>query len=350
MLVGYPTRDEWFNTYNEPGTRKILKASLTYFDKFLVELKGINPKAVEQLKKEEQDFFEYVRNTDEMELFRILEKIKQLLLSNLKQLSSRFYLGHIMTWFRINGVKIDPMTYKLKIRWNKRHKELKFTPDKNLIRQVIDHSSTLRYKLFYTMAVATGARQSEILSLRKMDIDLSNEIPSVHFLAENTKTKQERYSFLTPECADLLKKHYLSKEFSPEDEIFPFGPDALQIHFMRIRAMLGHTEKYKTGTAKFTIHRMRAYTKRNLSKDTSGDDFAHLILGHSEGLATYDGDAIEALREEYSQAVQSLTISDIRKHTEISEKLTEQNALLHQEIALLKKQVKHLEFSKDDKS
>ena len=341
MLVGYPTRDEWFNTYDEPGTRKILRASLRHFDKFLCELKGINPKAVEQLKKEEQDFFEYVRNTDEMELFRILEKIKQLLLSELKQLSTRFYLGHIMTWFRINGIKIDPMTYKIKIRWNKDHKEIKFTPDKDLIREVIDNSRAIRYKLFYTMAVATGARQSEILSLRKMDIDLGNKIPSVHFLAENTKTKQERYSFLTPECADLLKKHYLSKDLAPEDRIFSFGPQSLQIHFLRIRTMLGHTEKYKTGTAKFTIHRMRAYTKRNLSKETSGDDFAHLILGHSGGLATYDGDTIEALREEYSQAVQSLTMSDIRKHTEISEKLTEQNALLIQEIELLKLQVKH---------
>ena len=35
MLVGYPTREQWLFEYNEPGTRKILDASLKHFDKFL---------------------------------------------------------------------------------------------------------------------------------------------------------------------------------------------------------------------------------------------------------------------------------------------------------------------------
>ena len=65
MLVGYPTRQEWLNEYNEPGTRKILDASLKHFDRFL-----------NSIEKKELEFFEYVRNTNEMELFRIINKIK----------------------------------------------------------------------------------------------------------------------------------------------------------------------------------------------------------------------------------------------------------------------------------
>ena len=86
MLVGYPTRLEWLSNYNEENTRKVLEASLKQFDLFL-----------EDLKKKELEFFEYVRNTDEMELFRIIEKLKNQLVQNLGSTSPKYYLGHLMT-------------------------------------------------------------------------------------------------------------------------------------------------------------------------------------------------------------------------------------------------------------
>ena len=244
MLVGYPNRKEWLNEYNEPGTRKILDASLKHFDKFLVTIE-----------KKELEFFEYVRNTDEMELFRIIGKIKLQLTGSLSPTSSRYYLGHIMTWFRVNGVTVSESKFKRDIRFNKIHKELKYTPGRGEIQQIIDNSAKLCYKLFYFIAVATGARQSEILGLRKMDIDLNDNIPSVHFLAENTKTKQERYSFLTPECADILKKYYLTENIQPGEKIFPMSTAVLLQQFTNVRKRIGHTEKYTTGTAKLSIHR-----------------------------------------------------------------------------------------------
>lgn len=329
MLVGYPTRKEWLNEYNEPGTRKILDASLKHFDKFL-----------SVIEKKELEFFEYVRNTNEMELFRIINKIKSDLAKNLSATTSRYYLGHIMTWFRVNGVTVSESKYKREIRWNKAHKELKYTPGRGEIQQIIVNSLKFDYRLFYYFAVSTGARQSEILSLRKMDIDLSNEIPSVHFLAQNTKTKQERYSFLTPECADILKKFYLSENIEPGEKIFKFSSALLQQHFSYLRKKLGHTDQYTTGTAKLSIHRLRAYTKRQLSRNVS-DDFAHLILGHAGNLATYDGDNIEALRRDYALAVPDLTIMEDNNTKQTNSKLEEQNKLLKQEIFLLKMKIDH---------
>ena len=332
MLVGYPTRKEWLNEYNEPGTRKILDASLKHFDKFL-----------NSIEKKELEFFEYVRNTNEMELFRIINKIKLQLTEKLSPLSSRYYLGHIMTWFRVNGITVSESKFKREIRWNKVHKELKHTPGRGEIQQIINNSSKFEYRLVYHIAVATGARQSEILGLRKMDIDLSNEIPSVHFLAENTKTKQERYSFLTPECADILKKYYLSENIAQHEHIFKINCKALQVQFHNLRKRIGQTEKYATGTAKLSIHRLRAYTKRQLSRNVS-DDFAHLILGHAGNLATYDGDNIEALRRDYALAVPDLTIMEDNNTKQTNSKLEEQNKLLQQEIFLLKKKIEHDEY------
>jgi integrase len=332
MLVGYPTRQEWLNEYNEPGTRKILDASLKHFDRFLIAIE-----------KKELEFFEYVRNTDEMELFRIIGKIKLQLTEKLSPLSSKYYLGHIMTWFKVNGVSISDTKFKRDIRWNKVHKELKYTPGRSEIQTIINNCTKLEYRLFYHFAVSTGARQSEIISLRKMDVDLNNDIPSVHFLAENTKTKQERYSFLTPECGDLLKKYYLSENIAPHEEIFKINCKALQVQFHNLRKKIGHTEQYNTGTAKLSIHRLRAYTKRQLSRNVS-DDFAHLILGHAGNLATYDGDNIEGLRKDYALAVPDLTILEDNNTKQTNTKLEEQNNLLKQEIFLLKKKIQHDEY------
>ena len=361
MLVGYPTRKEWVKDYNEPGTRKILNASLKHFDRFLCntydeigldtygwkidakfpkQFPGYDENYFKKIRKAELKFFEYVRNTDEMELFRIIGKIKIGLTQQLSPTSSRYYLGHIMTWFRVNGVTVSESKFKRDIRFNKIHKELKYTPGRGEIQQIIDNSAKLCYKLFYFIAVATGARQSEILGLRKMDIDLNDNIPSVHFLAENTKTKQERYSFLTPECADILKKYYLTENIQPGEKIFPMSTAVLLQQFTNVRKRIGHTEKYTTGTAKLSIHRLRAYTKRQLSRNVS-DDFAHLILGHSVGLGTYDGDNIEALRKDYALAVPDLTILEDNNTKQTNSKLEEQNKLLKQEIFLLKMQIDH---------
>ena len=329
MLVGYPTRLEWLSNYNEKNTRRVLDASLKQFDLFL-----------EDLKQKELEFFEYVRNTDEMELFRIIEKLKNQLVQNLGSTSPKYYLGHLMTWFRANGVSVDPLKLKSKIRWNKVHKEIKYTPDRELIQKIIDNSLSLEYKLFYHFAVSTGARQSEILGLKKIDVDLSNDIPSVHFLAENTKTKQERYSFLTPECTDILKKYYLSEDLTPNDFIFPMSLATIQQHFFRIRKKLGNTERYLTGTSKLSIHRFRAYTKRQLSRN-SGDNFAHLILGHAEGLGTYDSDNIEALRVDYTKAIPDLTIGIHSKTKEKEKAQDEEIKLMKQEIHLLKMKHTH---------
>lgn len=329
MLVGYPTREQWLFEYSEPGTRKILDASLKHFDKFL-----------DSMEKKELEFFEYVRNTDEMELFRIIGKIKLQLTEKLSPTSSRYYLGHIMTWFRVNGVTVSESKFKREIRWNKIHKEIKYTPGRSEIQTIINNCSSFAYRLFYYFAVSTGARQSEIVSLRKMDVDISNDIASVHFLAQNTKTKQERYSFLTPECTDLLKKYYLSENIAPEQNIFPFNCKSLQVQFHGLRRKIGHTEQYNTGTAKLSIHRLRAYTKRQLSRNVS-DDFAHLILGHAGNLATYDGDNIEALRKDYALAVPDLTILEDKNTKQTNSKLEEEMKKLKQEIFLLKMKIDH---------
>ncbi len=327
MLVGYPTRTEWLDSYNERGTRNTLACAIKQFDVLLVDLKI-----------KEKEFFVLARPSDSNELTLVLDKLKNYLQNKYASKTAKSYFSFIVTWWRVNGVTLDEKEIQRRIRWNKVHKEMRYTPDRAMIQKIIDNSS-FQYKVFYYMAVSTGARQSEILSLKIKDVNLRNDIPSVHFLAENTKTKQERYSFLTPEASTILQKHLLDKP-NPNELIFSFDKITLQKHFDRLRRKMGNTEKYKTGVAKLTIHRLRAYAKKQLSR-ASGDDFAHVILGHSEGLATYDGDNIEGLREDYTKAVPELTIELHAKDTAKRENQSEQIKLMRQEIDLLKMKIPH---------
>lgn len=333
MLVGYPTRSEWINSYDSKSTRSALTCSLKKFDELLSDLK-IN----------EEKFFQQARSISENELFLVIDKLKNNLEKNYASKTSRCYHGFILIWWRVNGIKIDQVNLKSRIRWNRPHTEIKYTPDRKTIATIIDNSSFI-YKVFYLVAVSTGARQSEILSLTWRDIDLTKEVPSVHFLAENTKTKSERYSFLTPESRDMILKLQLSLnlEHSKNDKIFPISTQSLQKHSQRMRVKLGIMDKYGTGVSKLTIHRIRAYTKRRLSR-ACGDDFAHIILGHvAGGLGTYDGDVVNQLRADYIKAIPELTINLHAKDVAQREDQSEQIKLLKQKIELMEKFIHHKE-------
>jgi integrase len=335
MLIGYPTREEWINTYNEESTKKSIRSALNQFDDFL-----------EANKIDEKQFFEEIKKMDENELFLILDRIK----NNLEQkyefrTTGKSYFRWVLKWLRLNGIRFDDKVLQMRIRWNKIPKEMKYTPDRAVIQRMID-LSPFHYQVFFYMATATGARQAELLSLKVEDIDFSARIPTVHFKAENTKTKQERYSFLTPEATFQLKKLIEGK--GPKDEIFSLAKISLLTHMARLRPRLGMKEKYQTGTAKLTIHRIRAFSKRQLSR-ACGDDFAHMILGHSEGLATYDADNLEGLMDDYEKAIPGLTIGLHEQDKAIKRKQGEQIKMLQEEMERLKQKIEHESNDLEDK-
>ena len=326
MLVGYPTRTEWIESYNSLGTRNVLKSGLNYFDKLL---KSWNIS--------EKEFFEQAKKIDEHEVLLILDRIKNYLEKGLAHKTGKVYFSVITTWFRINGMRLDDKIIQKRIRWNKPLKEMKQIPDRATIQKFID-ISPLKYKVFFYMAIATGARQSEILGLKVKDIDFRQKVPTVHFEAINTKTKQERYSFLTPEASEILQRYIEGKSY--DSKIFTIHRISLQKHFDRCRERLGLVERYATKTHKISIHRLRAYTKRELSKAV-GDDMAHVILGHAEGLATYDADNLEGMMLDYEKAIPGLTIGIHAKDKARMTNQEEKIKLMAQEIELLKRKINH---------
>ena len=326
MLIGYPTRSEWIESYNMAGTRNVLTSGLKHFDKLL---KSWNVT--------EKEFFEQTKKIDEHEVLLILDRIKNYLEKGFAPNTGKSYFSVMLSWFRINGMRLDDKIIQKRIRWNKPLKEIKQIPDRSTIQNIID-ISPLKYKVFFYMAIATGARQSEILGLKIKDIDFRQKIPTVHFEAANTKTKQERYSFLTPEASEILARYIEGKNY--DSKIFTIHRISLQKHFDRCRERLGLLDRYTTGTHKISLHRFRAYTKRELSKAV-GDDMGHVILGHADGLATYDADNLEGMMLDYEKAIPGLTIGIHAKDRAQKQEQDEKIKLMAQEIELLKRKINH---------
>jgi integrase len=72
-----------------------------------------------------------------------------------------------------------------------------------IIRSQLEVKS-IKLKTYLICLVVTGARASEMCSVRLKDIDFENS--KIRLRAEHTKTKENRYCFITSECKDFLQK------------------------------------------------------------------------------------------------------------------------------------------------
>jgi integrase len=216
------------------------------------------------------------------------------------------YMGYVRTFFATIGIKTDDREYRRLVRIRKPLREIKYTPDLTMVQKMI-YGIFPKYQNFLVILIATGARQSEVIQLKVQDISFEKTPASVHFPAEITKTKTERYSFLTKEAENYLRKQITGK--APGDLLFPeINISTFRYVFRRLRQKVGMEAKYSTGVSKLTPHRVRAYANRILQRETD-PAFADVILGHAKGLQTYDYDNLDKMREDYSKAEPMLTIS-----------------------------------------
>lgn len=216
------------------------------------------------------------------------------------------YMSYLRTWLAHLGIKTDDREYRRLVRRAKPLKEIKYTPDLTMVQKMI-YGILPKYQNFLVTLLSTAARQSEVIALKVGDVDFSKSPYAVHFPAQITKTRAERYSFLTAEAGEYVKKQAQGK--GPDDLLFSeINLNTFRYVFKNLRKKVNFDARYSTGTHKLTPHRLRAYANRILQRETD-PAFADVILGHADGLATYDADNVEKMREDYAKAEPMLTIS-----------------------------------------
>ena len=291
------------------NTAKIYYSRLLSFARFAKENYGIILKEmIHKIKNSEYDTYDILNGYC-------------LYLKNNSYLSNSSFRDKIITaktFLEFNDLEISPRKFKLKVRYPKsifKHKE---AIDKEDIIRILNGCSDLRLKTYVILLASTGLRATEALSIRIKDLisDSNNNFPSKAIIrGEFTKTKVDRYIFLTKEMEHQIKiwldyksrkrrichidketgksiSEYRIPETKPNDLIFSIyqkdkpRPDHIYINLAHIfsdtidRIGMGEREDGNEIRRKITLHSFRRFVKTTIS-DLGYSDYSEWFIGHS---------------------------------------------------------------------
>jgi integrase len=360
------------------NTAKIYHSRLLSFARFAKENYGINLKEmIHKINNSEYDTYDilngyclYLKNN-----------------SNLSNSSFRDKIITAKTFFEFNDLEISPRKFKLKVRYPKsifRHKE---AIDKEDIIRILNGCSDLRLKTYVMLLASTGMRATEALSIRIKDFisDSNNNFPSkVIIRGEYTKTKVDRYVFLTREMEHQIKiwldyksrkrrichinketgksiSEYRIPETKPHDLIFSlyqkdkprlaslYQNFANSFSNMLDRIGMGDREDGNEIRRKITLHSMRRFIKSTIS-DLGYSDYSEWFIGHSG--STYWRKKDNEKAEIFKKIEPYLTFLNVpqleRQGADLQtkiEKLEDTNQLLRNKYNEKEEQIKKLEES-----
>lgn len=244
----------------------------------------------------------------------------------------RYFVATARNFLEYNDVEISPRKFKLKVRLPKaviRHKEAISKED---IREILLKCSNIKLKTYLMLLASTGMRATEALALRNKDFDFDDENNHnnnhrqafVRIRGESTKTRTDRYVFLTKEMIGQCKawtdykyrrrrltkvvnntptrsnnvggkavSYWIEPELSPDDLFFSMPRKrkrsslrGLYVHmnedFAKTldRIGFGNREDGNESRRKITFHSFRRFVKTTIS-DLGYQDFSEWFIGHA---------------------------------------------------------------------
>jgi integrase len=315
-------QNKFFNTniYNSESLMKFIKgvsirnkntatqyfSRLTLFEKFVNKNYKINiDKLIQKLRSKEYDPYDILND------FCVFLQDNR----NLSSISFRDKIITVKTFLEYNDIEITPRKFKLKVRFPKtifRHKE---AIDKEDIIKILNGCSDLRLKTYVMLLAATGCRATEGLSIRLKDLDLESNPAKLIIRGEFTKTKVDRYVFLTKEVIEQIKiwidYKYRKRRICHKDKetgetiteyrtpekklnalIFSLyqtdnpRPEIMHNNMGAIfaktldRIGMGSREDGNEIRRQITLHSMRRFSKSTIS-DLGYSDYSEWFIGHS---------------------------------------------------------------------
>jgi integrase len=124
---------------------------------------------------------------------------------NIGPITFRDKIITVKTFLEYNDIEISPRKFKLKVRLPKTILKHKEAIDKEDIIKILNGCPDLRIKTYVMLLASTGLRATEALSIRLKDLDLESNFAKLNIRGEYTKTKVDRYVFLTREMVEQLK-------------------------------------------------------------------------------------------------------------------------------------------------
>ena len=233
------------------------------------------------------------------------------------------YSNLIKTYLKYRRVKFDKDEIDLSLK--SELKEELYPISKKEIKALMDNSS-FEWKTKILLMSSGGLRISELLGLRKSDINRELERYSVYIRAENAKGHRARTTLISIEAMEYLDK--LLENKSDNDLLFPRRTEN-SIHFsttnlksfQNIRRKAGLDMKYEGKiTHKITSHSFRAFFISQFEKTFSG--YGHALSGHGKYMKQYERFTIADKIEKYIETEKHLLIyseNDQKEKRELAE-------------------------------
>jgi integrase len=228
---------------------------------------------------------------------------------------SSLTLRNRINFLEFNDVDISDNKFKLKVRLPRGINKNKEALTKDDVRDIILACSDARLKTYLMCLAATGMRAVEALSIRLKDINFDSNPARVNIRGEFTKTKQDRYVYLTSEIAQQLniwldykyryhrscyidknngkyKSEYITPVRKPNDLVFATHRrsdnadlSAMYVHiaaaYAKMLDRIGRGDREDNNRRrKITLHSFRHFVKSTIS-DLGFGDYSEWFIGHS---------------------------------------------------------------------
>jgi len=236
--------------------------------------------------------------------------------------------------------KVKPPLSPVKRKYDISHEE---------IRKILTHSH-ITLKSIILLLVSSGARIDEILSLTLKDVEFHDNYGVIYISRENTKTKKQRYSFISQEAVEVLKEYIRKEGIKDKDRLFDFTYENANFMFNLALKNAGLDERDEnSNTRKISFHIFRAFFLSQL-KLVISPEIPEMLAGHEGYLSqNYRNYPKKQALDEYLKGVKMVTFEmpqDVREmQTKFEKELTENTQLVKSiimENVELKQQTKEL--------
>ena len=187
-------------------------------------------------------------------------------------------------YLKFRRIRFDKAELETNLSFKSKIKDELYPITKNDIQAMINNSSFIN-KVKILCMTSGGFRISELLGVRKSDIDTSHERYTVHIRAEFAKGNKARTTIISIEAMKLIDQ--IIKDKNDNDFIFPYGKSNRQnmvvtnvTQFQKIVKNAGLDMRYENSNRrKITSHSLRAFFISQFEKTSSG--FGHALSGHA---------------------------------------------------------------------
>jgi len=302
-------------------------------------------------------------NKEDVEVFQLLNEFVMFLDKlNYKPKTIQLRLTAVKGYLRHLGIKIYSEDFKRQVRLPRIQITHEEPPTKDMICRVL-HNVSPKIQTIILVLVSSGMRIGELVQLTLSDIDFNSNPTRIRIRAENTKTNEERETFLTEEATKSLKD-YLNRFYKWQEgsQNFPknltiFGRTSLsktgkirvkqddlknpssytasnlliKTLAQAIQKVSDLNEKNSNGRNVIHYHLFRKFF-RTVVGNQAGRDFAEALMGRRFYLDQYFLMPADERRKKYLEVEPYLTITDFKTVEKNFEKLSERHESLEDKV------------------